>query len=128
MSYKISYFSAFKNDVKALKNNKKVSEDLQKVLLAIVDAPFDGALLVGAWAGFRKIGFGNNPQFRLIYSVSGCCVNDTDDTDGNVKECEYTDGNSTDCSGVIDFIAVKTRENCNNLYAKSKKYTDNFRR
>ena len=128
MPYKIHYLNAFKNDIKIFKNNQKLTAELQNIILEIVATPHNGELLRGSWLGFLKVGFGNKPQYRVVYAIYDCCNKDDKDNETLDKACEYTDGNATDCIGLIDFVRVETRESFSNLYSKNKKYTDNYRR
>jgi mRNA-degrading endonuclease YafQ of YafQ-DinJ toxin-antitoxin module len=127
MAYKIRTQTLFKQDTKKLKNNKPLLSEIAAAVKDIIALPLSGEKLSGSWIGFRKIGFGSKPEYRLIYAVYDCCKTDENGvktTNDITKECDYTDGNAFDCNGFIDFVTVKKREDFNTLYKKSKKYTD----
>ncbi|MEN9612911.1 MAG: hypothetical protein RLZZ628_3725 [Bacteroidota bacterium] len=129
MPYKIAYRSSFERDLKAFKKDKLMKQAIQSQLERLVEQPTMGKLLLGQWSGFYNVSFHQRPELRILYVLYPCCPL-------AVKEqslCRFDDlqdiAPDTDaCEGMIEFVFVKTREECNNLYAKDSKYTNNFKR
>jgi hypothetical protein len=43
-------------------------------------------------------------------------------------DIKHTPEELLECSGLIEFVLIKTREEMNNLYAQPKKYVKNYSR
>ena len=130
MPYKVSHLSCFERDLKKLtKKNKPLKEVIKAHVLQVIENPDIGELYVGNLHPFRKVGFGESPQYRLIYVLYDCCP-----IEDKVDEiiCRFDDveelEDETACQGMVEFVFVKTREDCNNLYRKHKKYFEKYLR
>lgn len=126
MSYRVVHLSSFQKDVKGFKKQPSIVSEAKEKILEIIENPATGGFLLKSWEGFQKVSFHNKPEIRLIYRVYPCCM--LKDIEHKNESCIYEDEVLEDCSGLIDFVFMKTREECNNLYALSKKYSNNFRR
>ncbi len=130
MPYKVSYQNCFERDLKKITKKNKPLKDIIKVqVLQVIENPNIGELYSGNLYPFRKIGFGESPQYRLIYVLYDCCpIQDKQEEIvcrfDDVEELE----DETICQGMVEFIFIKTREDCNNLYRKSKKYFEKYLR
>jgi|GEM_PF-1656164 len=127
MPFKVSYHKSFERDLKDFKQNKKQKEEILKTLQHIVENPLDGKSLLGQWKNFYNFSFANKPELRILYVVYPCCPIDIKDR----QQCRFDDVETNnvqtlECLGLIDFVFVKTREACNNLYAKDKRYIKGF--
>jgi len=126
MAYKVSYRSSFERDFKKLKSIT------QNFVLDIADQIQNGTLqgeqLKGNFLGFYKFPFGHKPEFRLVYKIYNCKINNK----GNLKclfdDIEHTKEELTACNGLIEFVLIKTREEMNSLYAQPKKQIKNYLR
>ena len=126
MAYKIAYRSSFERDFKKLKPS------VQNFILDIADQiqnnTLQGEKLKGNFQGFCKFSFGHRPEYRLVYKMYDCRI----EKGGNLKclfdDIEHTMEELLNCSGLIEFVLVKTCEGMNNLYAQSKKYIRNLSR
>jgi mRNA-degrading endonuclease RelE of RelBE toxin-antitoxin system len=126
MAYKVSFRSSFERDFKKLKPH------VQNFVLDISDKIQDGTLqgekLKGNFREFYKFPFGHKPEYRLVYKMYDCRIFN----DGNpvcmFDDIEHTTEELLECSGLIEFVLIKTREEMNNLYAQSKKYVKNYSR
>lgn len=101
---------------KALKNY--IQGEIEKILLGEVK----GEQLRGNLKGARKHKFGRKPEMRLIYAVGLCSA---------LNECSFKYPESgehsiSECCGVVTLIWVRSREEMNNLYNKSKKQLGDF--
>jgi hypothetical protein len=69
--------------------------------------------------GHFKYKFGHNPEYRLIYRIYNCCENPLEN-----EICIQMDTHISppDCQGLIDFIYIRTREECNLLYKRDRNY------
>lgn len=122
MAYKIRMAAGFAKDSKQFKNQESAKKQIKIWLESIIKNPEIGESLKGSWDGYKKVGFHSKPQIRIIYKVYACCTAEMKLT----GECRFGEESEEDCDGLIDFIFVKTREECNNLYAESKKYAKGF--
>ena len=126
MAYKISFRSSFERDFKKLKS--PVQEFVLDISDKIQDGTLQGEKLKGNFQGFYKFSFGHKPEYRLIYKIYGCQIY----KDGNpacmFDDIEHTIEKLLECSGLIEFVLIKTREEMNNLYAQPKKYVQNYSR
>jgi mRNA-degrading endonuclease RelE of RelBE toxin-antitoxin system len=123
MSYKVSVESSFRQDLKSFKKNPQAEKEIKEGVLQILDNPMAGEYLRGNLSGIRKISIGRRPEYRIMYRLYQCCNPDKD----NCEVCIVkTDDEipAEECMGLIQFVFVKTREECNNLYGLSKKYFD----
>ena len=126
MAYKVGTRSSFERDFKKLK------PQIQDYVLDIADKIQNGTLqgekLRGNFLGFYKFPFGHKPEYRLVYKIYDCRIS----KDGNLScmfdDIEHTPEELLECSGLIEFVLIKTREEMNNLYAKPKKYVKNYSR
>lgn len=128
MPYKISHRQSFVRDLKDFKKNKAQKEAILEAIAQLIENPLLGESMVGAWTGFYKMSFMARPQLRILYVLYPCCPLDV-----KQKElCRFDEvadnqqvGNM-ECLGFIEFVFVRTREACNNLYAKDKNYIKGF--
>ncbi|MDR2972449.1 MAG: hypothetical protein LBU83_11065 [Bacteroidales bacterium] len=126
MAYKIAYRGSFERDFKKLNSN------IQNYVLDIADKIQNGTVqgeqLKGNFQGFYKFPFGHKPEYRLVYKIYACRINE----DGNLKcmfdDIEHTIEELFECNGLIEFVLIKTREKMNNLYAQSKKLVKHYSR
>lgn len=130
MPYKISHRQSFVRDLKDFKQNKLQKEAILDAVKRIIENPLLGETLVGAWSetGFRKISFMNRPQLRLFYVLYPCCPLALKEKE-SCRFDEITDNQvipNNDCLGFVEFVFIRTRESCNNLYAKDKKYIEGY--
>lgn len=123
MGYRVVNRSSFRQDVKGFKKQADILAEAQQKVAEIIENPAIGEFLVGSWVGFQKVSFHNKPQIRLIYRVYPCCRNAENQSE---DACIYEEEPNEECSGLIDFLFLKTREECNNLYAQRKSYSDGF--
>ncbi len=127
MPYKVTTSPNFERDLKSFKNDKTQKEAISNALKIIIQDPLDGKPLTGQWKGFHNFAFSKKPELRILYSVYTCCPNELKEK----SQCRFDDVETNDidyikCSGLINFVFVKTREACNNLYAKDKGYVKSF--
>ena len=129
MRYKIAYRSSFERDLKSFKKDKSLKLAIKDRLEALVNNPTMGVPLVGQWSGFYKLAFHDRPALRILYVIYPCCPLDVKEQDScRFDDLPFDDPTSTECLGMVEFVFVRTREECNNLYAKGKSYTDAFKR
>lgn len=121
MAYFLIASSAFNKDAKALSDSQK--EFLKKLIKDIQLNPTLGKFLKGNLVGYRSVAFSRSPELRLIYQVHKC---HHENGKCAVEECQVKDSN--DCSGYLHLNFVKTREECNNLYARKKRYFEKQKR
>lgn len=119
MPYKVSFHSRFERDVKAFKKDKPVKKLIFEKVQAIVENPDIGTAYERDLLGFYKLSFGEQPEYRLIYRRYNCCQK----MDGE-NECPVPDPDTANdkCEGVVSFVFIRTREECNNLYRREKAY------
>ena len=119
MSFSVSYTSNFEKDIKGYKKSPQIQVAIKDAVKEIIANPEIGDSLSGSWTGFTKYSFHKKPEFRIIYHIYTCCRS---------NELSKCDKHSTEdiCVGLIDFVFAKTREECNNLYSKDKKYASTF--
>ena len=126
MAYKISFRKSFERDF------KKLQPHVQDFVLDIADKIQDGTLqgekLKGNFHGFYKIPFGHKPEHRLVYKIYDCRRFKDENPICMFEDIEHTTKELLECSGLIEFVLIKTREEMNNLYAQSKKYVKNYSR
>lgn len=120
MAYQILLRGSFSRDVKGYRKEKNLRDRIQVAVESICSNPDAGEPLVGNWFGIQKYAFHESPEMRILYAVYTPCCPEWAKEDG---KC---DASITDCSGVIEFIFAKTREECNNLYAMSREYAAQF--
>lgn len=129
MAFKVSYTKNFGRDAKAFKNNKPLKAIIPDILSQIIENPLAGEPLLGNMDGLYKYCFGERPQMRILYVVYDCCNSQNEDKSNcKVWEDEPPHNPEEACKGIIDFIFFRTREACNNLYAKDKRYFKQFLR
>ena len=120
MAYKIAYRSNFERDFKKL--DYRVQNYVLDVADKIQNGTLQGERLKGSFQGFYKFPFGHKPEYRLVYKIYDCRIS----KDGNPKcmfdDVEHTAEKLLTCSGLIEFVLIKTREEMNNLYSQSKKH------
>ena len=109
---------SFIKDIKDFKKNKPLQIKILEHIDTIVANPANLGFLVGNLAGLRKYCFGSHPEYRIIFRLYDCC-NAGQEAE---KICPHpvADVADTDCSGLIQLLHVKTREDCNRLYKKGK--------
>lgn len=119
MPYKIQIESSFSRDMKSFKKNARLKQEIGEHLESILADPGAGKRLSSNMEGLFNYGFGSKPQYRIIYRLYNCC-------DMGVADCppfQEGDGDTEEgCKGLIQFLFIKTREECNNLYNFKKKY------
>ena len=129
MTYKIAYRSSFERDLKAFKKDKSLKEAIRTHLQKLVENPTIGDPLVGAWSGFYKLPFHDRPALRILYVIYPCCPFDVKERHlCRFDELSIDEPTPAECLGMVEFVFVRTREECNNLYAKGRSYTDSFKR
>ncbi len=124
MSYRVVHLSSFGKDAKGFKKQPLVIDGVKDKIKEIIEDPSIGGFLLNSWAGFQKVSFGTKPEIRVIYKVYPCCMPEGSEN----TTCIYQDEEQENCKGLIDFVFIKTREECNNLYAQNGKYSKYFRR
>ena len=122
MSYSVSYTSAFDKDIKGYKKSPQIKSAILEAVKEIIANPAIGESLTGSWTGYTKYSFYSKPQFRIIYHIYDCCRTI------EIIKCDKHADTDEKCIGLIDFVFAKTREECNNLYSKDKKYAEGFDR
>jgi len=126
MAYKVAFRSSFERDFKKL--NPTVQSFVLDIADRIQNRTLQGENLKGSFRGFYKYPFGHKPEYRLVYKIYDCRI----EKDGTPKclfdDIEHTSVEILDCSGLIEFVLVKTREEMNNLYGLSKKHIKNLSR
>ena len=129
MRYKIAYRSTFERDIKSFKNDKTLREAIKKNLSDLLDNPFIGEPLVGQWSGFYKLAFHERPQMRIIYCIYPCCPTEIISKNScRFEDVDIDDPSSSECSGLVEFLFVRTREDCTHLYKKTKDFINNIKR
>lgn len=129
MRYKIAYRSSFERDLKSYKKDKSLKEAIKQSLEKLVDNPTIGIPLVSQWSGFYKFPFHDRPSLRILYVIYPCCPMDVKEQDlCRFDDLPADDPESNQCLGMVEFVFVRTREECNNLYSKGRTYTDTFKR
>lgn len=128
MPYKITKLSSFHRDYKGL--TPQIKDEVLKLSDEIIKKPTSGEPLKHSLRGFTKYSFNRKPEYRLIYAVYKCSAADKN---SKLNQCRHVDivhqcGELSNCEGLIEFIWVKTREECNNLYSQDKKYHEQFKR
>ena len=126
MAYKIAYRSNFKRDFK--KSNLRIRNFVLDIADKIQDGTFQGEKLKGNFQGFYKFPFGYKPEYRLVYKIYDCRIDKDGKSTCIFNDIEHTPKELLECSGLIEFVLLKTREDMNNLYAQPKKYIRNFSR
>ena len=126
MAYKIAFRSSFERDFKKLKPL------IQNFILDIADKIQEGTLqgekLKGNFKEFYKFPFGHKPEYRLVYKIYDCRIDQDGKSACIFNDIEHMPKELLECSGLIEFVLLKTREDMNNLYAQPKKYIRNFSR
>jgi len=126
MAYKVAFRSSFERDF------KKMNLRIQTFVLDIADKIQDGALhgekLKGNFQDFYKFSFGHKPEYRLVYRIYDCRIVKDGKPACMFDDIEHTPEELLECSGLIEFVLIKTREEMNNLYAQPKKYVKNYSR
>ena len=87
-------------------------DELPTIVEAIIANPQSGEPLLKSWEGFRRVGFGNRPQVRIIFKYYECCTEALKET----GECRFGPDEGitiNECQGQIDFVFLRTREDCN---------------
>lgn len=122
MPLRIHQFKNFEKDAAKFKNNAVQKEEIQSAIIQILDDPSIGKPLKGNLRGMVNFGFSKSPQLRIIYAYYECCQLQ----DQRPSDCQHEDVYEIEedevCEGIIDFLFVRTRESCTNLYRKNKKY------
>ena len=126
MAYKIAYRNSFERDFKKLK--PPIQDYIRDVADKIQDGTIQGEQLKGNFQGFYKFPFGHKPEYRLVYKIYHCRVNNDGKITCMFDDIEHTTDELNTCDGLIEFILVKTREEMNNLYARPKRYIKNYSR
>jgi len=126
MAYKIAYRNSFEQDYKKLKPH------IRRFILDIADKIQDGTIqgepLKGNFQGFYKFPFGHKPEYRLVYKIYYCRVFKDGKLSCMFDDIEHTTDELCKCNGLIEFVLIKTREEMNNLYTRSKKYVKYYSR
>jgi mRNA-degrading endonuclease RelE of RelBE toxin-antitoxin system len=121
MPYQIRQFSTYKRTLKSVP--KDIASDFNDAIRKICSDPLVAETLSDKTV--RSYHFGRSPERRIVYAYYSC---------KSVKQnaCLYEeqhDENCTidQCQGVIDFIAVYTREEAARFYANTKLRKDYIR-
>lgn len=123
MSYQVCFTNHFKHDSKAIApdRNKKLQDDIKNELAAIIENPKAGEVMKNNMSGLLKHSFGNKPAIRILYTLRECkCANNDTGTVDVDDECPPDQIDN--CEGVIVFVIIRTREDCNKIYKQGKKY------
>ena len=94
----------------------------------IQEGTLQGEKLKGNFQGFYKVLFGHKPEYRLVYKIYDCKINKNGNMSCIFDDIEHTMEELLECSGLIEFVLIKTRENMNNLYALPKKHIKHYSR
>ena len=119
--YQSSRRNSFERDVKGYKKNKPLMFEIKDAVQTVVSNPDVGEEMTKNWKSFRNYHFGRKPEMRLIYVIIPCCKDEKVDYKCQATSLEL---DTSGCEGIVEFIFVKSREECNNLYTKDKKYTE----
>jgi len=126
MAYKIAFRNSFEQDF------KKLNPYVQNFVLDIADRIQNGRLqgerLKGSFKGFYKFPFGHRPEYRLVYKIYDCRTYKDGNPACTFDDIEHTFEELLVCSGLIEYVLIKSREEMNNLYAKQKKHIKNYSR
>jgi len=122
MPYKVSFHPRFERDLKAFKKDKPVRAMIAAQVKAVIENPDLGEGYTANLSGLYKVSFGQSPQHRLLFRKYQCCQKSVGV--GPVCPVDDPDVEMSECEGVVSFLFVKTREECNNLYKKGKPYFD----
>jgi mRNA-degrading endonuclease RelE of RelBE toxin-antitoxin system len=125
MAYKVSMRNSFSKDY------KRLSADLQQAVMdsseVIERDPSCGKPMSNNLSGLTKFSFGRKPELRILYVVYDCRF-----IRGKEYDCRYGEeiphegDELLTCNGLIEYVYVKTREECNNLYSQRKKHFKNL--
>jgi mRNA-degrading endonuclease RelE of RelBE toxin-antitoxin system len=126
MAYKVSLRSSFERDFKKL--NLQVQDFVLDIADKIQKGTLQGEKLKGNFREFYKFSFGHKPEYRLVYKIYACKIYKDGNSACMFADIEHTPEELLECSGLIEFVLVKTREEMNNLYAQPKKYVKNYSR
>jgi mRNA-degrading endonuclease RelE of RelBE toxin-antitoxin system len=126
MAYKIAYRNSFERDFKKLK--PPVQDFILDVADKIQGGTIQGEQLKGNFQGFYKFPFGHKPEYRLVYKIYQCRMYKDGKFTCVFDDIEHTIDELESCSGLIEFVLIKTREEINNLYARPKKYVKIYSR
>ena len=125
MPFIVAMFSSFDRDFKSLTNDLKTAT--REALSEIHKDYKIGKKLSGNMSGFMNYSYNKKPELRVIYSVSHCNHEHKQELTCKLK-MTHTEAEIESCEGVIDFVFVKTREQCNNLYNLKKKEFQSYKR
>ena len=124
MTFKLASYSCFNKDLKSL--SKQMQIETKEAIGEIQNNPSIGEQMKGGLKHITKYAYFHNPAMRILYSVNIC----EPDSEGK-KICshkiEHDVGEIETCNGIIDFIHVKTRQECDNLYSKVKQLQEYIR-
>ena len=126
MAYKVAMRSSFERDFKKLK--PQVQNYVLDVADKIQNGTLQGEKLKGNFQSFYKFPFGHKPEYRLVYKIYDCRISKDGDMSCMFDDIEHTPEELLECSGLIEFVLIKTREEMNNLYSQPKKYVKNYSR
>ena len=126
MAYKISFRSSFERDFKKLRPH--IQEFILDIADKIQERKIQGEELKGNYRSFYKFPFGHKPEYRLVYKIYDCRRYQNGNPICLFDDIEHTREEILECSGLIEFVLIKSREEMNNLYSKSKKYIRNLSR
>lgn len=116
MAYQVAHTTNFERDMKQFKKNKPAKLLILEKVKEIIANPSIGEDYLHNLQGFKKYSFGESPQYRLIYTVMSCCP--YEEKCGTEQE--------TGCNGLINFVFIRTREECNQLYKKDAAYFEQY--
>jgi hypothetical protein len=120
MPHKIITESSFARDVKDFKKNKSLLATIKDHVRDIVEDPSIGVVMVKNLAGLRKCRFDHHSSYRIIYRVYDCC-NAPGQEIGRICPHPMEEVDDKDCTGLVQFLHVQTRQDADNLYRKRKK-------
>lgn len=121
MAYRVSRRSSFDKDAKGHRNQKN---EIKAAIDEILKNPACGDSLKYNWKGFISYHFHRKPEMRIFYAVYPCCSTLAGYISPSCRfevEMEEEDESET-CQGLIEFVRLLTREECNNIYNLHKKY------
>ena len=126
MAYKIAFLGSFERDFKKLK--PRVQDFVLDIADKIQNGTLQGEALKGNFQGFYKFPFGHKPEYRLVYKIYYCRIYKDENFMCIFEDIEHTIEELLECNGLIEFVLIKTREEMNNLYVRSKKHIKKYSR
>jgi mRNA-degrading endonuclease RelE of RelBE toxin-antitoxin system len=119
--FKVVAESSFRKDLKKYKKEKHLKEAAYQAYLNTLEDPGSGIPYVANMKGLRKqvVEYGQS-EYRLIYRLYECCGH----FDSLEETCTFgpNEEGMEACSGAVQFLFFRSREECNNLYKKGRSF------